>query len=322
MASRGDLKPRTLESYREMHARHLAPVFGGTPVRAITRAKVREFLRAQLGRYSRGTVRLMYATLHVVLEELTEDGLPANPVAGLSRKLKLAPKAKARREAVKVRAMTRGERDVFLATAERIEPWWAPAWTVQALTGLRPGELLALTDRDIDLERRTLRVERALADDGSDVGSTKTGERRDVDLSSEAVAVFRQVLARWKAEKLRRGWRETPPALFCSTAGTYADPSGVRQAFRRVCREAKLVTPEGRARFTPHGLRHTFAALHLQAGTDVYYVSTMLGHADIGLTVGTYGAWLKPDRRHTLDALDRLPIEPADVPAVTEAQSA
>jgi hypothetical protein len=66
-------------------------------------------------------------------------------------------------------------------------------------------------------------------------GPDVTGERHDVDLSSKAVAVLRAHLTRWKAEKLRRGWRETPPALFCSTAGTYTDPSGVRQAFRRVC---------------------------------------------------------------------------------------
>ena len=47
-------------------------------------------------------------------------------------------------------------------------------------------------------------------------------------------------------------------------------------------------------RFTPHGLRHTYAALHLQHGTDVYYIGRQLGHTDIALTVGTYGAWLQP----------------------------
>ena len=67
---------------------------------------------------------------------------------------------------------------------------------------------------------------------------------------------------------IRRNPTSTPPALFCSTVGTYADPSGVRQAFRRVCRETKLLTQEGRVRFSHHGLRHTFASLHLQAGSD------------------------------------------------------
>ena len=38
----------------------------------------------------------------------------------------------------------------------------------------------------------------------------------------------------------------------------------------------------------------------------------MLGHADISLTVNTYGAWLKPNRRPNLDALDRTPPERAE----------
>ncbi len=72
---------------------------------------------------------------------------------------------------------------------------------------------------------------------------------------------------------------------------------------------AAALTRDGKARFTPHGLRHTYAALHLQAGTDVYYVSRMLGHADITLTVNTYGAWHQPDRRVAVDVLDRQPVQ-------------
>lgn len=93
----------------------------------------------------------------------------------------------------------------------------------------------------------------------------------------------------------------------------------MREAFRRVCLKAQLTEPHptkrdkhGKpklvARFSQHGLRHTFAALHLQAPhADVYYVSRMLGHADIALTVSTYGAWLQPMRRAAIDALDRTP---------------
>jgi integrase len=137
--------------------------------------------------------------------------------------------------------------------------------------------------------------------------------------------VLRAHLTRRREETLRRkSWRDLPKPLFCSTAGTYADPSGVREAFRRVCAEAGLVEqrptmagekPKTSARFTPHGLRHTYAALHLQHGTDVYYVSQQLGHASIELTVSTYGAWLKPNRRAAVDALDRTSEAPAEAQA-------
>jgi integrase len=217
----------------------------------------------------------MYATLHVVLAEAAEDGLlPANPVSGLSRKLKLSSKVKARQDATKKKAMTREERDAFLRAAERVASWWAPMWTVQTLTGLRPGEVYAIEERDLDLDHRRLRVERTLSDDGKRVDTPKGGFSRDVDLSNEAVRVLRAHLVRRREEKLRRQWAALPKALFCSTDGTHADPSGVRQAFRAACRTAGLVqereaAPEKpAARFTPHGLRHTFAALHLQAPTS------------------------------------------------------
>ena len=62
------------------------------------------------------------------------------------------------------------------------------------------------------------------------------------------------------------------------------------------------------AHFMPHGLRHTYASLALTAGLDVYDVSRMLRHADIGLTVVTYGSWLNPSRP---GALDRVPVAAA-----------
>jgi len=179
MADRGDLKPRTIESYREIHERYLAPAFGVTRVRILTRTRLKEFLRSQLKSYSRNTVRLMHATAHVVLEEAVEDGLiPANPAAGLARKLKLTAKVKARQDAAKKKAMTREERDCFLTAAEAVAPWWAPMWTVQTLAGLRPGEAYALEEGDVDLEGRTLRIERTLSDDGQRLDTPKGGFAR------------------------------------------------------------------------------------------------------------------------------------------------
>src|SRR5262249_13539022 len=161
-----------------------------------------------------------------VLEEAVEDGLiPANPVAGLARKLKLATKVKARQAATKKKAMTRTERDLFLRTAERTAAWWAPMWTVETLAGLRPGEVYALEEGDLDLEGRVLHVERTLSDDGKRIDTPKGGFSREVDLSNEAVRVLRAHLVKRRTEKLRRKWRELPKPLFCSMDGTYPDPS-------------------------------------------------------------------------------------------------
>lgn len=66
---------------------------------------------------------------------------------------------------------------------------------------------------------------------------------------------------------------------------------------------------------TPHGLRHTYASLLLQAGTDVYYVSRMLGHASISETADRYGRWLPANRKGALDVLDApaVPLVQAEI---------
>lgn len=154
MGSRADLKPRTLESYRHQHTTHIAPRFGAIPVRELTdRARWKAFLREKRTRLAANSVRLIYATLHLVFEEAVGDGLlVGNPVAGLAKKPKLATKMTACAAAVKAKAMTRAQRDTFLTTAERVAPWWAPLWTVQVLAGLRPGEVYGLEVRDLDLD--------------------------------------------------------------------------------------------------------------------------------------------------------------------------
>jgi integrase len=298
------VKRRTLHSYGETLRLHLLPAFGPLRVRDLQRGRIKVFLAKKLDTHKPNTVRIMHATLRVMLNAALDDGLiVANPADKLGRSLKLVTRTKVRQETIK--AMDRDQRDRFLATAYQVEPWWAPMWEVQVLSGLRPGETYALSEEDFDLNPKhaTARIARTLADDGQDVEDTPKGNRgRTIDLSARAVAVIKERTNRRKVEKLRREWREMPTAFFCSADGTYAGPRDVRKAFARVIKAAKL------PHFTPHGLRHTYASLLLVAGVDVYYVSRMLGHASIQETVDTYGRWLPANRVGALDALDPVPV--------------
>ena len=46
---------------------------------------------------------------------------------------------------------------------------------------------------------------------------------------------------------------------------------------------------------TPHGLRHSFAALAIQAGANPKMLQEILGHSDIRLTMDTYAALFADD---------------------------
>jgi integrase len=304
------LKPRTVASYTQTWDMHLKPKFGGTRVRDLQRGKIKAFLATKLATHARNSTRIMHSTLRVVLNAAIDDEvIKSNPAAGLGKSLKLVVKTKVRQETIK--ALDRAQRDTFLTTAARVEPWWAAMWEVQTLSGVRPGEVYALEEADLDLDAGTARINRTLADDGKSVGTPKGNRGRTVDLSARTVQVLRAHLTARKALKLKHGWTEMPTPLFCSQAGTHPDPRNVRDAFARVIKKAKL------PHVTPHGLRHTYASLLLTAGTDVYYVSRMLGHASIQETADTYGRWLPANRPGALDVLDAPALATADAPTGT-----
>ncbi len=51
----------------------------------------------------------------------------------------------------------------------------------------------------------------------------------------------------------------------------------------------------GLAGLTPHGLRHTYAALAVKAGANPKVLQVAMGHSDIRLTLDTYGGLFGDD---------------------------
>ncbi len=293
------VKPRTLESYSDTLRLHIVPALGPTRVRELHRGRVKGLLAAKLeGGLSRGSVRIIHGTLRAMLNAAIDDGvLLANPANRLGRALRLATPTATRQEEIKALAPEQLER--FLAAAAEKQPRLAPLWLLQARTGLRPGEAYALKWDDLDLARREAHIARTLSDDGNRVDTPKSNHGRTVDLSRGLVAALERLAAARKAEKLRRGWKDTPEWIFCAETGGLLDPPNVRRAFRKVLKAAGLP-----GHFTPHCLRHTFASLLLVNGESVYYVQRQLGHASIQLTVDTYGKWLPAGNKAAVDRLD------------------
>ena len=65
-----------------------------------------------------------------------------------------------------------------------------------------------------------------------------------------------------------------------------------------------MVEAFGKARrFSPHGLRHTFASLHLARGTSIKWIQSRGGSASAKLVLDLYGHFLPSDYRGFADAI-------------------
>ena len=163
-------------------------------------------------------------------------------------------------------------------------------------TGIRQGELLALTWGDIDLTAQRLHVRRSVRE--GVVGEPKT--RHSIRMVPLDATLVRE-LKRWKLA--------CPPTdgrlVFSSASGGHVPAPGLSRQLRGLIGRCGFERPEVPA-FRWHDLRHTFASHALASGMTLVEVSRLLGHSSPTVTA-TVHAHALPDReserRELLSAL-------------------
>ncbi|MFN8131172.1 MAG: site-specific integrase [Solirubrobacteraceae bacterium] len=185
----------------------------------------------------------------------------------------------------RAKALTRAELARLLDT---IEPGHRPFFRLLAATGLRIGEGLALTWQDVDLDARTVRVRRSVRHGREKAPKSRHG-RRTVPIPAGLARELRE-------------WRMASPhkapgdPVLATVRGTRADPDNLR---RRVLAPAAKKAGVPWAGF--HAFRHTFASLHIEAGTNIVRLSRLLGHHAPAFTLDTYAHLLDDGLGQGLD---------------------
>ena len=323
--------PTTLHRYERTFENHIAPTLGARRIRDLSRGDIRAWLlsrreqgvnrqgqkgadRVGKGALSKNTVKQLRNVVSAVLSLGVEDEIIAsNPALGLlrSRRTKAQKRKERARVGEHVKALTRDQRNAFLAKVAAERPDVYPAMLLGALGGLRRGEILGLRWASVDFEARQIRVHEQLLEE-----STKSGQARNVDMAGPLVEELRAQLARHRAEAFRAGVRRCDYVVFpdLPEKPTAKDE---QKAAKRLLRamETSLKHAGLPGHFSLHSLRHTFCALLIAEGVSPVYVQQQAGHASVNMTVGTYGSWFPVQAP---GAMDRLA---AGLPGNTETES-
>ena len=148
------------------------------------------------------------------------------------------------------------------SVAERLGPLFGPMVVFAAATGLRPSELFALEQGDVDRAAGVVQIRRAYAN-----GRVKYPKTR---LSRRAVPL--QAIALEALEQLRP--REGSPLLFPNARGGHLDFRNFNRRHWKPVQKTVGIEPLRDL----YDLRHTFATFALRAGVPVFALSRFMGN--------------------------------------------
>lgn len=251
---------------------------------------------------SLGTIQIVNSVLNNLFSQAVKnDYLMKNPCMGA-----ILPKG----EKKEPRVLTFYEQTLFLAAISG--DFYEPLYQIALCTGLRIGELSALTWEDIDFEKKNLSVSRTLlyqkdyhtGEYGFRFQTPKSGSsKRIVPLIPDAVQILKKHQKAQKAYIManREEWNpvdEMNNLIFTTRHGTPVQEAHMVKRLAAVTGkmnrlEKEIAAKENRMpciieNITPHTLRHSFATRAFENGLAPKTVQELLGHSNMNITMDLY----------------------------------
>ncbi len=166
---------------------------------------------------------------------------------------------------------------------------YAPAYILLLNTGMRVGELAALSWKDVDYDRKIIRISKTVStimnrnrfeSDNKKVNvitTTKTKKsNRVIPMNETALFVLKELEKRQKEMGIKSDY------VIAAKEGNPMLVRVLEQTFSRICEE-NFIEYKG-----VHALRHTFGSVLVKKGVDIKVISEMLGHSTVQFTYDRY----------------------------------
>jgi integrase len=289
---RGEIRPKVAYVYSGYVRREVAPRIGRLRLDAVRPAHVQRVIDEGLERgLAPRTVTQVHRIMHAAFRDAVRlQLLHSNPCDGV--RLPRLSKSRLRSPSV----------DDVKALLKAIGHEYRTPLAVAAGTGLRRGEVLGLRWPAVELDenRPCIKVEGTLQRTPAGIvleGPKTDRSEREVPLSASLAALFRRQRADQNERRLLAGEAWDPGEwVFDRGDGRPVDPDAFGKAYRVARADVGLTC-------RLHDMRHAFATLLVDAGTNPRVVSDLLGHATVAFTLATY---FHPDEDAAAEAINKI----------------
>ena len=294
------IKPKTYEGYEFAISivNNNKYRFGRRQIKTIERDHVQRFIDELADDYSRETIQKTRMVLSQIYDEAVEKNLVN---INIVKKTKVPSEENVVTKAKEIIILDKDDIDKLIKEANTIngDGTHTPCGKIGTYrygigsraiifllqTGVRTGEMLALSWDDVDLDKKQIMIRRNLTnvknrDKNSDkryvnhIGTPKTKKsKRIVPLTDLAIDVLIYCKENSNSEY-----------VFASKNGEPLNRRNLTRTLERMLNNADCRVK----RCGLHALRHTFASRLIYNGVDIKVVSSLLGHDDISTTYNRY----------------------------------
>ena len=270
-------------------------------IQDITPTILQDFLNS-LTNYSQSTIDKTYMIIGQILKEaIAQKIIYENP---LNRVIK----PKSIKKSKVVDAFTIEEQKEIINALEG--ETYKNVFLIGFNTGMRIGEILALTIDDIDFKNMVIRINKTSTlnkDKKRVIGeSTKTyTSTREIPITTPLKSVLRETISNYTWNKNR--------LLFTLPNGNIIENSTINAQLKRICKNLgirtrkKIIIRENKkinsytSDVNTHMIRHTYATRCIESGMPAVVLQKLLGHKDVSVTLNTYTSVFNSFKEDTLN---------------------
>lgn len=274
----------TQNKYESLNKIHLKPFFGEKKAADIRMNDINELIKELQGKElsEKSINHALQMTKTVFNYAISNEILMNNPCKKV-KKLRLPHKEK--------NFLTENQVKILLEKSKTESPSLYPILYMAIFTGMRKGEVSALTWKDIDFKSKKISINKSMYK--NEIQKTKTEHSiRKVDM----IDSLADVLSKYRQNTPLRG-----EYVFWGESGTPL--SGDATLWRHF---NGIITKCGLKDLTFHDLRHTYAALLIKNNVPIKYIQKQLGHSTIKMTMDTYGHLMPEVSEAAVNVLENI----------------
>ena len=260
-----------LKSYQEYYnivQHQLLPLFKGKKISSIKKGEIKEWIDEKLLKITPKRMRNLLNILIAIIDIAVEyEHIDINP----AKNIKL-PAHKPVRE---MYSFTANEVQILIENAEgQFKNYLAIAF----YTGMRPGEILALTISDINFKEMIITINKRIRKGVIDTPKT-TNSIRKVPILKELKPYLEDLIQKAKEKKVFNLFTTKNNNLYYSSDKLHKSWYSLLEK----CNIKKIVM---------YNTRHTFATMAIKKNLPIYQVSQILGHRNTQETLETYAKFI------------------------------